>query len=100
MNPGVRISLLLLVATTFLFQFVLALPDPTGHWPFDEGTGTNTVDISGNANHGTLKGSPVPIWTSGVSSNALEFDGVQNEVQVPNASTLTPTNALTLVAWV
>jgi hypothetical protein len=71
-----------------------------GHWPLDEGTGTNTVDVSGNNATGTLVGVSLPVWTSGVSSNALGFDGVQNEVVVPDAPPLSPTNALTLMAWV
>jgi hypothetical protein len=73
---------------------------PVGHWPFDEGAGTNTADVSGNNATGTLVGATLPVWTSGVSSNALICDGLQNEVQVPDAPVLSPTNALTLTAWV
>jgi hypothetical protein len=75
-------------------------PLPVGRWPLDEGGGANTVDVSGNDLHGTLIGNPAPLWTSGVSSNALMFDGIQNEVQVGDATVLSPTNALTLSAWV
>ncbi len=71
-----------------------------GRWPLDEGAGTNVVDVSSNAWHGTLEGNPLPTWTSGVSSNALSFDGIQNEVQVPHDAGLIPTNALTVAAWV
>jgi len=73
---------------------------PVGHWPLDEGAGTNTVDVSGNHATGTLVGAALPVWTSGVSSNALVFDGLQNEVVVPDAPALSPTNALTVMAWV
>ena len=71
-----------------------------GRWPLDEGQGTNVVDVSSNAWHGTLEGVPLPQWTSGVSSNALGFDGIQNEFQVPHEAELSPTNALALTAWV
>ncbi len=71
-----------------------------GRWPFDEGAGTNTADVSGNGRAGTLQGNPLPIWTSGVSSNALGFDGLQNRVEVPDDAGLSPTNALTLATWV
>lgn len=71
-----------------------------GRWPFDEGTGTNTVDVSGHEHTGWLIGATQAVWTAGVSSNALSFDGVQNAVVVDDASALTPSNALTLTAWV
>jgi hypothetical protein len=79
---------------------VLVRASLVGRWPLDEGSGTNAVDTSEGGHHGTLEGSPPPAWTSGVSSNALEFDGAQNEVRVPHEAGLTPSNALTLVAWV
>ena len=68
--------------------------------PLDEGHGTNVADISGNGHGGTLFGTPLPIWTKGVISNALAFDGVGNYVSVPDAPDLTPSNTLTLSAWV
>src|SRR3989442_1610181 len=72
---------------------------PISRFPFDEGAGTNTVDTAGGRT-GALVGTPPPIWTSGVSSNSLLFDGLQNEVQVASDPGLTPTNALTLTAWI
>lgn len=73
---------------------------PVAWWTFDEGEGTITSDGSSNGHSGTLLGDPPPIWTSGIGSNALVFDGVQNSVSVANASDLTPTGGLTLAAWV
>ena len=35
------------------------------YWRFDEGSGTTTVDASGNGHNATLYGSPVPTWVSG-----------------------------------
>ncbi len=63
-------------------------------------TGTNVADISGNGHGDHLFGTPLPIWTKGVISNALAFDGVGNYVSVPDAPDLTPSNTLTLSAWV
>jgi hypothetical protein len=68
-------------------------------WPLDEGQGTNVFDASGHEQDGTLEGYPLPAWIAGVSSNALDFDGLQNEVRVPHDAGLTPTNALSLLAW-
>jgi hypothetical protein len=74
-------------------------PDYVCWWPFDEGSGTNTAAIGANL-PGTLIGSPPPIWTNGIYSNALAFDGVSNEVVVANDPLLSPTNALSVMAWV
>src|ERR1035437_7177535 len=71
-----------------------------GWWPFDEGLGTKTFDASGHGRTGTLIGNPLPAWTNGISSSALEFDGIQNSVQVPNDMGLTPAGAMTLATWV
>ena len=36
-----------------------------GRCPFDEGTGTNNADVSGNVWAATSQGSPLPIWANG-----------------------------------
>lgn len=65
---------------------------------FDEGTGTTTADASGQGNHGTLDGAA---WTTaGKHGNALDFDGVDDLVEVAHASSLTLTTSGTLSAWV
>jgi len=69
-------------------------------WSFDEGAGTNTLDSSGHGFHGILEGEPLPVWTNGLSGWALTFDGEQNQVTVTNAPGLTPTNAMSVSAWV
>src|SRR5215831_1343555 len=74
--------------------------DLVGRWPFDEGQGTNAVDVTTNGNNGVLWGCPLPIWPNGVSGSALAFDGVQNEVLVPSAPVLTPANGLTVATWI
>jgi len=48
-------------------------------WHFDEGSGNVTEDSSGNGNDGTIYGAT---WTTGVSGTALEFDGVDEYVDV------------------
>lgn len=103
-NDGRTQLALLCVITCAAIGFWVVLADPpavpVGHWPLDEGSGTYTTDATGNGNVGVLQGEPLPVWTSGVSSNALAFDGVQNEVVVVDAPVLSPTNGLTLTAWV
>ncbi|MFQ6610546.1 MAG: LamG-like jellyroll fold domain-containing protein, partial [Fidelibacterota bacterium] len=47
------------------------------HWDFDQGTGSELTDISGNGFHGTIDG---PQWVDGFHGGALWFDGVDDKV--------------------
>jgi hypothetical protein len=72
-----------------------------GYWTLDgKDTDTNgTVDISGNANHGTLKNTPKPVL--GRLGQALEFNGVNNFINIPDADILDiDSNHITSSAWV
>ena len=76
-----------------------AEPGLVGYWTFDEGSGTTTGDLSGNGFTGTLLNGPQ--WVTGFpSGQALEFDGVDDRVEVGNPAALQITGALTLAAWV
>ncbi len=69
-----------------------------GHWKLDEGTGTTVEDISGNGNNGEVEGAE---WVPGISKSALQFDGVDDRVAIPDNVTLhTATGDITLAAWV
>jgi hypothetical protein len=67
------------------------------HWKFDEGTGLTAYDSAGT-NHGTLVN--VPEWTTGVLGGALDFDGVDDYVEIPDADSLTPTTTITISFWI
>ncbi|MDD5696403.1 MAG: LamG domain-containing protein [Candidatus Pacebacteria bacterium] len=72
-----------------------------GYWPFDGQytTSTNgTRDVSNNGNWGTFVGEVKPI--SGISGQALFFDGVDDYVNMGNNASLDITNAITLEAWI
>ncbi len=70
-----------------------------GHWAFDEGSGTTVKDSSTKGNNGTLMGSPV--WVDGKLGKALQFDGVDDYVQVPhNASLIPTTGKATVSVWI
>ncbi|MHC4865049.1 MAG: LamG-like jellyroll fold domain-containing protein [Planctomycetota bacterium] len=58
--------------------------EPNGlvaHWKFDEGANSIAYDSAGN-NDGTLMNGPT--WTSGVLDGALDFDGVDDYVEIPD----------------
>lgn len=75
-----------------------------GHWKFDEvetTTSTATYDATGNNNNGTLTNGPTRATSTCKIANCLDFDGVNNYVNVPEAtSTIDVTNILTFAAWV
>jgi hypothetical protein len=69
-----------------------------GYWRFDEGSGSTAADGSTYGNDGAIVGAS---WTTSVDeSGALSFDGTNDYVQVPNASSLNPTSELTVEAWI
>src|SRR4030042_1681906 len=94
----------------YLVSFVLVLsvsltsvaraadPDLVGWWRFDDGSGTTVTDFSGYGNNGTLRGDPQ--WVTGKLGKALEFDGVDDFVEVPHAEILTADNEVTVMAWI
>ena len=69
------------------------------HWRFDEASGIVAHDSAGS-NHGSLNG--IPAWVAGmVGSGALDFDGLNDYVLVPNdPSQQITTNQITLSAWI
>jgi len=71
-----------------------------GYWPFEEGSGTTTADLSAAGNTGTLAGSPLPVWVSpgAAGSGALDFTPTAR-VSLPNSPSLQITGPLTLTAW-
>jgi hypothetical protein len=74
-------------------------PSLLGWWNFDEGSGTVAADSSGRGNHGELMNGPV--WVTGKIGGALQFDGVDDYVQVPHHDSLVPTNnEVTVSVWI
>ena len=70
-----------------------------GYWNFDEGSGTIANDSSGNGNIGTIRGGAS--WTSGKTLGALNFDGVDDYVTIPNNVLLNMgTGDFTINAWI
>jgi hypothetical protein len=69
-----------------------------GIWYLDEGTGTSAYDSSGNGNHGTVYGGAT--WVNGQIHKALEFDSVNDYVEVPDSNSLDITGKITMEAWI
>ena len=76
-------------------------PDTSGlvaAFGFEEASATTVTDSSSAGNPGTISGATHA--ASGKFGQALSFDGVNDMVTVPDASSLDLTNAMTLEAWV
>jgi len=70
------------------------------YWKLDEGSGDFVEDSSANGNHGTVEGA---VWTTDAKTGgaALEFNGPNTQVVVPDSPSLHPsTGNITIGAWV
>ena len=89
LSKSVRIGFVGLVAIFLLIALPsLAKINPdniTGMWLFNEGKGGTAADASGNGNEGEIHGAK---WVNGKFGKALEFDGVDNWVEVPHSNTV------------
>ena len=89
---------LILIGMTY-FSYAKIDPEAAvGIWFFDEGTGKTAKDSSENNNDGTLENSPK--WAEGKLDKALEFEGKDSYINVPDTESLDITDAITIVGWV
>ena len=68
-------------------------------WNFDEGSGNQISDSTGNNNTGTLQNG-VSWTTDSISGYALHFDGLDDRVSVVNTSSMRLIGQLNIEAWV
>ncbi len=71
--------------------------DLVAHWKLDEGSGTTAMDSKGS-NNGTLVNGPV--WISGQIGGAVEFDGTNDQINIPHSASLDTSSAYTLAGWI
>ncbi|MHC4119239.1 MAG: LamG-like jellyroll fold domain-containing protein [Planctomycetota bacterium] len=71
-------------------------PDLLGWWKLDDGTGTVTIDSSGNGNDGTFVGDPE--WVAGKFGSGLLFDGQGGE-RVSLGNLDVESGAISLSCW-
>jgi hypothetical protein len=86
------------VSTTLPFTITAAPTGLVAAYNFNQGSGTQLLDVSGMGNNGTITGAQ---WnTAGRSGGALQFNGTSNSVAVADANSLDLTNGMTIEAWV
>src|SRR5690606_28088489 len=71
-------------------------PRLVAHWDFNEASGAQALDASGNGRHGVIAG-PV-VRDAGVQGTALQFNGTTSVVIADTA--LPPLGSFSLTAWV
>lgn len=69
------------------------------NWPFKEGSGLTTADISTHHNTGTLIGG-VSWSNQGRFTNGLVFDGASGYVDAGNAPSVNIVGSVTMAAWI
>ncbi len=82
--------------TSIIVTYNSAQSNLTANWNFNEGTGTIASDSSGNANNGMINGAT---WTTGKFGSALQFDGVNSYVNVPDSNSL-DASIFTFESWI
>ncbi len=71
------------------------------HWEFYEGSGSTASDSSGNGNTGTLYNMNDDDWVAGVLGTALDFDGSNDHIMVPDDSSMSfGTGPFSISFWI
>lgn len=73
-----------------------SVPNLVGHWKFQEGPGLIAQDYSGGCRHGKIFGAKYVSGSAGINS-ALQFNGEDNYVSIPNYNASLPIANLTFL---
>lgn len=95
-----KFSFMVLLCSLIITSLSIANPAEDGlvaYWSFDEGAGKTAADVTGNGHDGKFEGAPK--WVAGKFGTALEFDGEDDYVVVPDDDALDITENITLMAW-
>ena len=111
---GMKKGLLFIVFIFFIVTPLLAVAHTVlattsndtlvSYWKFDEITaGSTVVDSSGHGNNGTPQNSPLPDtsvpYMTFPDARSLSFNGSNQSVSVPNASSINLTGSFTIAFW-
>jgi len=91
------IGLAFLLATFVPRGVSVDLKDAVGIWLLDEKSGDVAHDSSGNGNDGTLQNGGN--WVKGQLGNALELNGTNQFVEVPDSDSLDLEDEVTMICW-
>jgi len=101
MKTKILISASLCVFMGLLFTNVgyakIDLANCMGAWLFDEGKGDVAGDLSDNKNDGKISGAK---WADGKFGKAMDFDGVDDKIDVPDNDNYNELDEITILSWV
>jgi hypothetical protein len=87
-------------ATLTVHQITNVTSGLVAYWPFDNVDGVTLNDASGRAHHGLLQNFTTIPGDPGIIGGALNFDGIDDFVIVPQAPDLNLTDQATISVWV
>jgi hypothetical protein len=82
----------------WMFRTAAASTAPRVSYAFSEGAGGSVGDGSGNGNAGVLLHGAA--WSAGMYGSGVQFDGVNDDAQIPASDSTAITAAFTFEAWV
>src|SRR3989344_8078451 len=94
---ALSVVLLTSIISVLSSSAVASAPGIVAEYGIDENSGTVINDSSGNNNNGTAQNGPA--WSAGKYGSALNFDGIDDSVNIPNSPSLNPTN-ISVSAWI
>ncbi len=89
-------------AIAFTVAVPVPLPDPTAHWPFDDGAGCTASEPFGNHGGALSPSCPgnAPAWVTGQFNSALSFDGADDRILVNTTTALDSLTEIAVSAWI
>jgi len=91
-------TLILTMALVVIVAASSATADQLAYFPFEEGQGATTADVTGNGNDGTFNGDVE--WVAGHKGGAVRFDTAGERIVIGAIDPTAGTNAMTLAAWI
>ncbi len=84
------------VSVVIFLLNIAAHAELVGYWSFDEADGVN--DLSGNGHDGDIHG--ILLIVEGKTGQALEFNGTDSYVAIPDHEAISELDTLSLSAWI
>jgi hypothetical protein len=99
-NIGVRFRLH--VNDAGVYRNEVLEDEPVAYWRLNDRSGTRAVDGTGSRHHGVYEGSPTLAQTGALNSTntAVDFDGVDDNVNLGDNAALAFTGAFSVEAWI
>ena len=69
-------------------------------WKLDEGSGMVAGDSFGGSRNGTLNNMDADSWITGLSGGGLDFDGIDDYVEIVGYTGVTGSSPRTVAAWI